>query len=90
MLDRADVADDGASLQRRADAFGDCRIGADRAAYAMVLFPVIALVLSTIFEGMTWQPAQLAGVALVLLGNTLVLLRIPKRVPAAVAPSTSS
>jgi drug/metabolite transporter (DMT)-like permease len=51
------------------------RIGADRAAYVTVLFPVISLSLSTLFEGMTWSPSQLAGVVLVVLGNVIVLTR---------------
>ena len=51
------------------------RIGADRAAYAMVLFPVIALVLSTVYEGYRWTPHGLAGVALILAGNVIVLAR---------------
>ncbi len=49
------------------------RIGLDRAAYVTVLFPIIALLLSTLFEGLTWGYLQLAGVALVLIGNALVL-----------------
>jgi drug/metabolite transporter (DMT)-like permease len=52
------------------------RIGPDRAAYVTVLFPIIALLLSTLFEGMSWSPLQLAGVALVLLGNAAVLVRV--------------
>ena len=52
------------------------RIGPDRAAYVTVLFPIIALLLSTLFEGMTWNLFQLAGVALVLLGNAVVLVKI--------------
>ncbi len=52
------------------------RIGADRAAYVTVIFPVIALSLSAIFEGMTWKATQTAGVILVLLGNTIVLTKI--------------
>ena len=57
------------------------RIGPDRAAYVMVLFPIIALLLSTIFEGMTWNMPQLTGVALVILGNVIVLtnIRVIKR-----------
>lgn len=51
------------------------RIGADRAAYVTVLYPVIALSLSTLFEGMTWGLSQLAGVVLVVLGNVIVLTR---------------
>lgn len=52
------------------------RIGADRAAYVTVLFPIIALILSTIFEGMSWSLAQFAGVVLVLIGNVIVLTKI--------------
>ena len=51
------------------------KIGADRAAYVTVLFPVIALLLSTFFEGMTWSPTQFIGVLLILLGNTIVLAK---------------
>jgi drug/metabolite transporter (DMT)-like permease len=52
------------------------RIGPDRAAYVTVLFPVIALLLSTLFEGMTWSLTQFAGVALVIIGNVIVLTKI--------------
>ncbi len=51
------------------------RIGADRAAYATVLFPVVALALSTWLEGYSWTVLAGAGVALVLLGNVIVLAR---------------
>ena len=49
------------------------RIGADRAAYVTVLFPVVALLLSAIFEGLTLNWTQLGGAALVLVGNVLVV-----------------
>ena len=49
------------------------RIGADRTAYAAVLFPVIALGLSTLFEGYKWTPGAFGGFVLVLAGNYLVL-----------------
>jgi drug/metabolite transporter (DMT)-like permease len=52
------------------------RIGPDRAGYAVVLFPIIALGLSTVFEGFAWTPLALAGVALVLVGNVVVLTRV--------------
>ena len=52
------------------------RIGADRAAYAMVLFPVVALGISTALEGFVWTGPAIAGVALVLLGNLVVLGRL--------------
>ena len=49
------------------------RIGLDRAAYVTVLFPIIALILSTLFEGLQWGTAQMVGVGLVLIGNVVVL-----------------
>ena len=51
------------------------RIGAHRAGYAMVMFPVVALVLSFAFEGLRLSPTIVVGTALVLLGNLLVLNR---------------
>ena len=51
------------------------RIGADRAAYAAVLFPVIALGISTLFEGYEWNARAVFGLALVLLGNFIVVSR---------------
>ena len=51
------------------------RIGADRAAYATVLFPLVALAISTVVEDYVWTPTAMLGVALVLAGNLLVLLR---------------
>ena len=51
------------------------RIGADRAAYATVLFPLVALVISTVVENYVWTPAALTGVVLVLAGNVLILVR---------------
>jgi drug/metabolite transporter (DMT)-like permease len=67
------------------------RIGADRAAYASVLFPLLALLLSTLFEGYRWTLLAGLGILLVLAGNLLVLLR-PKPVPApvTVAPPTET
>jgi drug/metabolite transporter (DMT)-like permease len=57
------------------------RIGADRAAYATVLFPLVALAISTVVEGYLWTPAALIGVALVLAGNLLVLLQRRRVLP---------
>jgi drug/metabolite transporter (DMT)-like permease len=49
------------------------RIGAHRAGYAMVLFPVVALVLSAAFEGLQIDWTIVTGTALVLAGNLFVL-----------------
>lgn len=51
------------------------RIGADKAAYAAVLFPVIALGISTVFEDYQWTLRAVFGFALVVLGNYIVLTR---------------
>lgn len=49
------------------------RIGADRAGYAGAVIPVVALLLSGLFEGFRWQAGTAAGIALCLVGNVLVL-----------------
>lgn len=50
-------------------------IGADRAAYSTLLFPLVALAISTIWEQYQWSPAAAAGVGLILLGNLFILRR---------------
>ena len=52
-----------------------CRIGAARAGYATVLFPIVALAVSTLVEGYRWTLAAILGAALALAGNVLVLRR---------------
>lgn len=54
-------------------------IGAGRAGYATVIFPVVALVISALLEGYAFPTIAIAGLALVLIGNVLVLGR-PGRV----------
>jgi drug/metabolite transporter (DMT)-like permease len=49
------------------------RIGAARAGYATVLFPMVALTVSTFAEGYRWTAPAAAGALLALLGNVLVL-----------------
>ena len=49
------------------------RIGAHKAGYAAVMFPVVALILSILFEGLSLNFNILLGTALVLAGNVLVL-----------------
>ena len=51
------------------------RIGGARAAYATVIFPLIALASSTLFEGYQWTLSAGIGVVLALAGNWLVLSR---------------
>ncbi len=51
------------------------RIGAHRAGYAAVMWPVVALALSMAFEGLRLDVSIILGTSLVLLGNLLVLKR---------------
>lgn len=60
------------------------RIGPARSAYATVLFPVIALGLSTLLEDYRWSALSVAGLVLVLAGNLLVLMPRRRPRPAAV------
>jgi drug/metabolite transporter (DMT)-like permease len=53
------------------------RIGAARAGYVGVAVPVVALVLSTVFEHYEWTLPSLAGAVLCVIGNVLVLMRQP-------------
>lgn len=62
------------------------RIGADRASYVTVMFPVVALAISTVLEGYEWTLSAFVGAALVLIGNLVAMARLPRldrgRVPA--------
>ena len=49
------------------------KIGPEKAAYATVLFPIVALTLSTMFENYTWSSTAGIGVTLVLSGNIIVI-----------------
>jgi drug/metabolite transporter (DMT)-like permease len=53
-------------------------IGSARAAYTSVLFPIVALTISTIFEDYQWSTEAVAGVALIGAGNWLALTKITK------------
>jgi len=49
------------------------RIGAEYAAYVTLLMPVIALLLSTMFEDFLWTSNAAIGVVIVLIGNLFIL-----------------
>jgi drug/metabolite transporter (DMT)-like permease len=53
------------------------KIGADKSAYVTLVFPIIALVLSTIFEDYNWNALALIGVILITIGNFMILKRKP-------------
>ncbi|GAA3941137.1 DMT family transporter [Litoribacillus peritrichatus] len=48
------------------------RLGANKAAYATVMFPVVALLLSSWFEGYQWQVTSFVGLGLTMLGNVIM------------------
>ena len=50
-------------------------IGPELAGYSTVLFPVVALVVSSVLESYDWSVADLLGLSLVISGNVLVLRR---------------
>ena len=49
------------------------RIGADRAGYIGAVVPIVALLLSTLFENLQWQIPMVIGVMLCIAGNVLIL-----------------
>ena len=51
------------------------RIGAARAGYIGVMVPIVALVISALFEGYRWEWLALAGVAVSVAGNVIILRR---------------
>lgn len=51
------------------------RMGPERASYIPVLFPVVALAISTLVEGYVWSAEAAIGLALVLSGNFMVLMK---------------
>ncbi len=59
------------------------RLGPDRAAYCTVLFPVVALTVSAVFEDYRWGAPAFAGLALVIGGNLLAFMPVRQAVPAA-------
>jgi drug/metabolite transporter (DMT)-like permease len=54
------------------------RIGAERAGYVTVAIPIVALLLSGLFEGMRWNGLLVLGILLCLAGNVSVLVRSEK------------
>ncbi len=49
------------------------KIGADKASYAIMVVPVVALIISSFYEGYVWNLQSIIGLMLVLTGNFLAL-----------------
>ncbi|MBB3522217.1 DMT family transporter [Rhizobium sp. BK456] len=54
------------------------RLGAAKAAYMTVLFPIVALTISVFFEGYQLGPLAALGLCAVLVGNVLVFSPVPR------------
>ncbi len=52
-------------------------IGPDRAVYSTLLTPVIALIISSVFENYEWTIVALSGILLLFAGNAIALKLIP-------------
>lgn len=52
------------------------QIGADKAAYVVLMYPIVALIISTFFEGYSWSWLSVLGVAVVLWGNAIAMGKI--------------
>ena len=66
------------------------RIGPDRAAYSTVLFPVVALTVSTVVEGYQWTALAFGGLLLVLFGNLLAFVKFGVANTRPAAPSRNA
>ncbi len=54
-------------------------IGVAKTAYSAVMIPIVALIISTFFEGYIWTSASVAGLAMVILGNVVMIERKSKK-----------
>lgn len=49
------------------------QIGVARAGYISVVMPLVALTISTIYEGFVWSASALAGLTLIIIGNAMMV-----------------
>jgi len=61
------------------------RMGPEKAAYPLVIVPIVALILSAFFEEYHWTPLALVGIALIIIGN-IILVSLKKPSPSKVTP----
>ncbi|MFT4869518.1 MAG: drug/metabolite transporter (DMT)-like permease [Colwellia sp.] len=64
------------------------RIGAHKASYATIMFPAVAVVISSFVEGFTWDSYTFIGLGLMLAGNLVVLAKPSK--PKQASPATKA
>ena len=51
------------------------RVGVDRGAYATLIIPLVALGISTVYEGYQWSAYAGFGMTMIITGNLLILKR---------------
>ena len=56
-------------------------IGADRAAYTSIINPVIAMLISSVFENIVFTPLLFVGILLCFTGNLIALRKQNQRIP---------
>lgn len=49
------------------------QIGSDKAAYVVLVYPLVALTISTFFEGYMWSQYSILGVCFVIIGNAVAM-----------------
>lgn len=49
------------------------KMGSDKSAYVVLIYPLVALLISTLFEDYQWQPVMYVGLPLVLIGNYVAM-----------------
>ncbi|WP_100642383.1 DMT family transporter [Alteromonas facilis] len=54
------------------------RVGSDKATYVVLVYPIVALGLSTLFEGYQWTFIAAGGVVFVLIGNAIAMGKMNK------------
>ena len=51
------------------------QLGSNDAAYVAIIMPLVALVVSTFFEGLVWDLSLVLGAIMIVLGNIIILKR---------------
>ena len=51
------------------------KLGSNDAAYVAIIMPLVALVVSTFFEGLVWDVSLVLGAIMIVLGNVIILKR---------------
>ncbi|WP_416306609.1 DMT family transporter [Neptunicella sp. SCSIO 80796] len=57
------------------------RIGSDKAAYVVLMYPLVSLLISTLFEGFEWHWPALMGVVFILVGNAIAMGKLKRQPP---------